>query len=167
MRPIENDTLKVYVARAFVEEKLARIVPDAAVLSYTTIVPAVPPVTVIVWRRPAPVLQTVVVAVEITVALFRISTLSTSFGISSPAIVVPRVSLRFPSESAWRTPNCHSVRVVGVALYLASGTLAVPVGVVLGEPLPFVTATVSFVAASFIRSEGIWLSSNDAFFEFV
>ena len=65
MRPIENDTLNVYVARAFVEEKLARIVPEAAVLSYTTIVPAVPPVTVIVLRSPEPVLQIVVVAVEI------------------------------------------------------------------------------------------------------
>ena len=99
--------------------------------------------------------------------MFLNSTFVTSFGISSPAIVVPRVSLRFPSESACNTPNCHSVRVVGVALYLASGTLALPLGVVLGDPLPFVTATVSLVAASLIRSDGIILSSNEAFFEFV
>ncbi len=64
MRPTENDTLNVYVARALVDAKLARIVPEAAVLSYTTIVPAVPPVTVIVLRSPAPVLHTVVVAVD-------------------------------------------------------------------------------------------------------
>jgi len=91
----------------------------------------------------------------------------TSFGISSPAIVVPRVSLRLPSVSACNTPNCHSVRVVGVALYFASGTLALPLGVVLGEPLPFVIATVSLVAASLISCDGIILSSNEAFFEFV
>ena len=99
--------------------------------------------------------------------LFLNSTFVTSFGISSPAIVVQRVSLRFPSESACNTPNCPSVRVVGVALYLARGTLDAPLGVVLGDPLPFVTATVSFVAASLIRSDGIALSSNEAFFEFV
>ena len=52
-------------------------------------------------------------------------------------------------------------------MYLASGTLDAPLGVVLGDPLPFVTATVSFVVASLIRSEGTELSSNDAFLTFV
>jgi hypothetical protein len=46
VRPIANDTSNVYVARAFVLSKEKRIVPDAAVLSYPIIVPAVPPVTV-------------------------------------------------------------------------------------------------------------------------
>jgi len=65
VRPTENDTLNVYVASALVDAKLARIVPDAAVLSYPIMVPVVPPCTTIVWRSPAPVLTTVVVAVEI------------------------------------------------------------------------------------------------------
>jgi len=61
----------------------------------------------------------------------------TSFGISSPAIVVPRVSLRLPSESAWRGPACHSVRVVGVALYIASTrTFCIPAVFVLGVVTP-------------------------------
>lgn len=73
---------------------------------------------------------------------------------SSPAIVVPRVSLRFPRESCCNTPNCHSVRVVGIALYSANGTTALPLGDVLGAPLQFVTAIVSQVAASFIKRDG-------------
>lgn len=44
--------------------------------------------------------------------------------------------------------------MVGVALYLANGTTALPLGDVLGAPLQFVTATVSQVAASFIKRDG-------------
>lgn len=65
VRPTANDTSNVYVASATVVSNEKRIVPDAAVLSYPIIVPVVPPCTVIVWRSPAPVLTTVVVAVEI------------------------------------------------------------------------------------------------------
>ena len=73
---------------------------------------------------------------------------------SSPAIVVPRVSLIFPRVSDWNTQNCHSVRVVGISLYSANGTTALPLGDVLGAPLQLVTATVSQVAASFIKRDG-------------
>ena len=65
VRPTANDTSNVYVASATVVSNEKRIVPDAAVLSYPIIVPVVPPCTTIVWRSPAPVLTTVVVAVEI------------------------------------------------------------------------------------------------------
>ena len=65
VRPIANDTSNVYVASATVVSNEKRIVPPAAVLSYPIIVPVVPPCTTIVWRSPAPVLTTVVVAVEI------------------------------------------------------------------------------------------------------
>jgi len=55
---------------AFVEPNEAITVPEPAVLSYTTIVPAVPPVTVINPRHPEPLLRVVVVAVDIAVLLY-------------------------------------------------------------------------------------------------
>ena len=64
VRPTANDTSNVYVASATVVSNEKRIVPDAAVLSYPIMVPVVPPCTTIVWRSPAPVLTTVVVAVD-------------------------------------------------------------------------------------------------------
>ena len=64
VRPTANDISNVYVASATVVSNEKRIVPDAAVLSYPIIVPVVPPCTTIVWRSPAPVLTTVVVAVD-------------------------------------------------------------------------------------------------------
>lgn len=54
--------------------------------------------------------------------------------------------------------------MVGIALYSANGTTALPLGDVLGAPLQFVTAIVSQVAASFIKRDGSQLSSNDALF---
>ena len=49
-------------SKSIQKRSLQIVLPDGKVLSYTTIVPAVPPVTVIVLRSPAPVLHTVVVA---------------------------------------------------------------------------------------------------------
>jgi len=106
------------------------------------------------------------------VRLFLNSTLVTSFGISSPAIVVPRVSLRFPSESDCRGPACHSVRVDGVALNIAHPInlenfemsdvgVAVPGLDTVGSGSASDTETVSQVIESFTRSDEIQFSSLD------
>jgi len=60
-----------------------------------------------------------VVAVEIYVPVHRVSVRRRLFVISSPAILVPSELRRFPFASAWSGQACPSVRVVGVALYIA------------------------------------------------
>jgi len=64
VRPIENDPLNVIGCVVTPIGNENKIVPEAAVLSYPITVPVEVHWNITAWRRPAPVLTTVVVAVE-------------------------------------------------------------------------------------------------------